>query len=258
MMTRVAEAESLFGAVKSVNSIKNAANGIKTIQKAGNMKGLGDITKFFLQNKTKIGRTISNLSKSQEETLIKKFGSQVVDDMKRSVEGFKDQFNAVGKFDKRAEQREKQIKEIKDKNKRIQKKKENYPPKKVVSTWIDWISYNSVLGQMRLKTKEGNKVYVFPFFPKKTFLKMRNTTSGAGSILWDEYWHKFGNHGITKKGLGTKQAANIIANNPQLNKILKAKDPLNQLTKQLNKQLKGTGVKLPKPKRLKTGGLGWR
>lgn len=134
----------------------------------------------------------------------------------------------------------------------------NYAPKRVISSWIEWVSYDNHLKQMKMKVQNNSTVYVFPFFPKKIFLKMRNTKVGAGTILWKEYWHKFGNRGIAKEGLGTKQAANIIANNPHLNKLLKKNDPLTKLTKQFNKQLKGTGVRVPRPTRTKSGGIKWK
>lgn len=256
MMEGILEAESMFAALMDTTKIGKTLDGISKMQKAGKTSTLKDMGKYFLQNKTRIGREITKLSKMDISKLKERFGEKMIDHMTQSVKGYENKYKQVQKKIDKTRQQFKDEQEKKTKNKEEKKKK--YPPKRVISSWIEWVAYDDDLGVMTMKTKSGSTTYVFPFFPKSVALQMRETQTGAGTILWREYWHKLGSRHVAKEGLGIKQAANAIANNPKLAKLLKKQDPLTQLTKQFNKQLKGTGVRIPRPTRTKTGGIKWK
>lgn len=234
MMEKVFASGTMKGAMKEIMSLGSS--------KLSSNINFNQMNKYFKQYETKIKKAIDNLTDADQILLKKRFNNTIIDeilDMKNN--------------------KRKQVVDKKDPKKQEEKKKEQKIQRSnVVSTWIEWVSYDENQKLMTMKTKGNPTKYLFPFFPKDVFIKMRDTTTGAGTILWREYWHKFGNRSIHKEGLGVKQAANVIANNPQLNKLLKKRDPLTKLTQQFNKQLKGTGVKIPKPTRTRTGGIKWK
>lgn len=127
MMETIASADSMLAAMGQSTKLGKS---LKRMQKAGGMDSLQQMSRYFIQNKTKIGRAIVKLSKLEEETLIKRFGERAVKNMKQSVKGFEEQYKAVKSQTEKTRQH---LKDIQERNTRFKDQKDQYPPKRVVS-----------------------------------------------------------------------------------------------------------------------------
>lgn len=128
---------------------------------------LEGLTKLLGGNTGKLIKTIRGLSANQEKMLIKKYGKNSLDAVKKSISPDK---------------------------KKNQSIKKTY----VKSSWIEYVSWSAVLGVLTLKTKKNVKIYKLPFCPRSVALKI-TTGKSPGKALWNGYWRVFGKGSVNNK-----------------------------------------------------------